>query len=156
MRDRTQRVAYMADTKRAAAHTRPGPERGVAAYRRTPEREQTIHIGWPSDIGGRQRHINTQTIFKFPDRLFGRRECLRFIVHTHVAATGSINSKRITAKLARESFVSMCACTEPVRTDIGAVCVEYRRPKWPNTMLNHTHIPESHTCLSYTHIPSTE
>ena len=32
----------MADTKRAAAHRRPGPERGVAAYRRTPEREQTI------------------------------------------------------------------------------------------------------------------
>ena len=39
----------------------------------------------------------------------------------------------------------MCACTEPVRTAIGAVCVEYGRPKWPITMLNHTHIPESHT-----------
>ena len=35
----------------------------------------------------------------------------------------------------------MCACTEPVRTGIGAVCVEYGRPKWPITMLNHTHIP---------------
>ena len=32
----------------------------------------------------------------------------------------------------------MCACTEPVRTGIGAVCVEYCRPKWPITMLNHT------------------
>ena len=32
----------------------------------------------------------------------------------------------------------MCACTEPVRTGIGAVCVEYGRPKWPITMLNHT------------------
>ena len=32
-RDRTQTVTYMADTKRAAAHRRPGPE---------PEREQTI------------------------------------------------------------------------------------------------------------------
>ena len=32
----------MADKKRATAHRRPGPERGVAAYRRTPEREQTI------------------------------------------------------------------------------------------------------------------
>ena len=42
IRDRTQTVAYIADTKRAAAHRRPGPERGVAAYRRTPEREQTI------------------------------------------------------------------------------------------------------------------
>ena len=31
----------------------------------------------------------------------------------------------------------MCACTEPVRTGIGAVCVEYGRPKWPITMLNH-------------------
>ena len=33
----------------------------------------------------------------------------------------------------------MCACTEPVRTGIGAVCVEYGRPKWPITTLNHTH-----------------
>ena len=32
----------------------------------------------------------------------------------------------------------MCACTEPVRTGIGAVCVEYGRPMWPITMLNHT------------------
>ena len=32
----------------------------------------------------------------------------------------------------------MCACTEPVRTGIGPVCVEYGRPKWPITMLNHT------------------
>ena len=24
----------------------------------------------------------------------------------------------------------MCACTEPVRTGISAVCVEYDRPKW--------------------------
>ena len=40
--DRTQTIAYIADTKRGAAHRRSGPERGVAAYRRTPEREQTI------------------------------------------------------------------------------------------------------------------
>ena len=32
----------------------------------------------------------------------------------------------------------MCAGTEPVRTGIGAVCVEYGRPKWPITMFNHT------------------
>ena len=32
----------------------------------------------------------------------------------------------------------MCACTKPVRTGIGAVCVEYGRPKWPIMMLNHT------------------
>ena len=25
----------------------------------------------------------------------------------------------------------MCACTEPVGTGIGAVCVECGRPKWP-------------------------
>ena len=37
----------------------------------------------------------------------------------------------------------MCACTEPVRTGVGAVCVENGRPKRPITMLNHTHIPES-------------
>ena len=41
----------MADTKRAAAHRTQGPERGVEAYTRTPEREQTIFIGWPSDVG---------------------------------------------------------------------------------------------------------
>ena len=60
-------------------------------------------------------------------------------LYTHVAAPSSINSKRITAKPALEGFGSMCACTEPVRIGIGAVCVEYGRPKWPITMLNHTH-----------------
>ena len=65
----------------------------------------------------------------------------------HVAAPGSINSKRITAKPAREGFVSMCACTEPVMTGIGAVCVEYGRPKWPITMLNHTHKTHTQTSL---------
>ena len=63
------------------------------------------------------------------------------IFYTQVAAPGSTNSKRITSKPAREGFVSMCAYTEPVRTGIGAVCVEYGRSKWPITMLNHTHIP---------------
>ena len=48
-----------------------------------------------------------------------------------------INSKRITAKPAREGFVSMCVCTEPVKTGIGAVCVEYGRPKW---LINQTHV----------------
>ena len=37
----------------------------------------------------------------------------------------------------------MCACTEPVRTGIGAVCVEYGRPKWPITMLNHTSLVQN-------------
>ena len=46
----------------------------------------------------------------------------------------------------------MCARTEPVRTGIGAVCVEYGRPKWPITMSNHTHIPESHTQTSLVQI----
>ena len=32
----------------------------------------------------------------------------------------------------------MCACTEPVRTGIDAVFVEYGRPKWPIAMLNKT------------------
>ena len=41
----------------------------------------------------------------------------------------------------------MCACTEPVRTGIGAVCVEYGRPKWPITMLNHTNIPGTEKCF---------
>ena len=47
----------------------------------------------------------------------------------------------------------MCACTEPVRAGIGAVCVEYGRPKWPNTMLNHTNkqmnIPGTEKCLFF-------
>ena len=61
--DRTQTVAYMADTKRAVAHRRPGPERGVAAYRRTPELEQTILIGWPSDIGRDQVAGSNSALF---------------------------------------------------------------------------------------------
>ena len=60
-------------------------------------------------------------------------------LYTHVAASGSINSERRTTKPAREGFVSTCACTEPVRTGINAVRVEYGRPKWPITMLNYTH-----------------
>ena len=32
----------------------------------------------------------------------------------------------------------MCACTEPVRTGLSAVYVEYGRPKWPITTFNHT------------------
>ena len=55
---------------------------------------------------------------------------------THVATPGSINFERLTEKPAREGFVSMGACTEPVRTGIGAVCVECGRPKWAITMLN--------------------
>ena len=51
-----------------------------------------------------------------------------------------INSKRITAKPAREVFVSMCACTDPVRTGIGAVYVEYGRPKW---LINQTHVQKN-------------
>ena len=54
-----------------------------------------------------------------------------------------INSKRITAKPGREGFVSMCACTEPVRTGIGAVCVEYGRAKW---LINQTHV-QKNVCL---------
>ena len=51
-------MTYMADTKHAAAHRRPRPERGVAAYRRTPEREQTVF--YPNHL-----------LYKFPDRLVG-------------------------------------------------------------------------------------
>ena len=58
-----------------------------------------------------------------------------------------VNSKRITAKPSREGFVSMCACTEPVRTGIGAVCVEYGRPKWPLTMLNHTSLVQKNVLI---------
>ena len=43
----------------------------------------------------------------------------------------------------------MCACTEPVRTGIGAVCVEYGRRKWPITMLNHTDIPGAEKCFFF-------
>ena len=37
-----------------------GPERGVAAYTRTPEREQTIFIGWPSDISKKVFIVHVQ------------------------------------------------------------------------------------------------
>ena len=37
----------------------------------------------------------------------------------------------------------MRACTEPVRTGIGAVCVGYGRPKWPITMLNHSSLVQN-------------
>ena len=43
----------------------------------------------------------------------------------------------------------MCACTEPVRTGVRAVCVEYGRPKWPITMLNHTDIPGAEKCFDF-------
>ena len=43
----------------------------------------------------------------------------------------------------------MCACTEPVRTGIGAVCVEYGRPEWPITMSNHTSIPGTEKCIIF-------
>ena len=41
----------------------------------------------------------------------------------------------------------MCTCTEPFRSGIGAVCVEYGRPKWPTTMLHHTSIPGTEKCV---------
>ena len=43
----------------------------------------------------------------------------------------------------------MCACTEPVRAGIGAVCVEYGLPKRPITMLNHTDIPGTEKCFYF-------
>ena len=41
----------------------------------------------------------------------------------------------------------MCACPEPVRTRIGAVCVEYGRPKYPITMLNHTDMVQKNVLI---------
>ena len=43
----------------------------------------------------------------------------------------------------------MCACAEPVRTGIGAVCVEYGRRKWPITMLNHTSLVQKNVFIFY-------
>ena len=79
-------------------------------------------------------------VYNYPSFLKTAQACLKngLIINTRCHACGSINSKRITAKPEREGFVSMCACTEPVRTGIGAVCVEYGRPKWPITTLNQT------------------
>ena len=45
----------------------------------------------------------------------------------------------------------MCACTEPARTGIGAMCVEYGRLKWPITMLNHTHCTEERFVFYFWH-----
>ena len=47
----------------------------------------------------------------------------------------------------------MCACTEPVRIGIGAGCVEYGRPKWPITMLNHTSLVLHNVCFFYVFAP---
>ena len=49
------------------------------------------------------------------------------------------NSERLTTAPAREGFVSVCACTEPAGTGIGAVCVERGRQTWPKKLSNHTH-----------------
>ena len=68
---------------------------------------------------------------RYPPPLHGQGATLKTIL---------IKSKRITAKPAREGFVSMCECTEPVRTGIGAVCVEYGRPKW---LINQTHVQKN-------------
>ena len=43
----------------------------------------------------------------------------------------------------------MCACTEPVRTGIGAVCVEYGGPKCPITMLNHRTLVQNNVLFFY-------
>ena len=46
----------------------------------------------------------------------------------------------------QEKASLVCACTEPVRTGIGAVCVEYMeygRPKWPITMLKQTYMQKN-------------
>ena len=60
-------------------------------------------------------------------------------VSTHVATPSSANSSRLTTALAREGFVSVCACTEPAGTGIGAVCVERGGQTWPNKMMDHTY-----------------
>ena len=46
----------------------------------------------------------------------------------HVAAHGSTNPERLTTTLARESFISICACTEPIGTGIGGVRFGRGRP----------------------------
>ena len=46
----------------------------------------------------------------------------------HVAAHGSTNSERLTAQLARESFIIIFTCTEPIGTGIGGVRFERGRP----------------------------
>ena len=43
----------------------------------------------------------------------------------------------------------MCACTEPVRTGIGAVGLEYGRAKWPMTMLNQRRIEKCFILLYF-------
>ena len=43
----------------------------------------------------------------------------------------------------------MCACTEPVRTGLGAVCVEYGRPKWQITMLNQIRVQKNVTAVVF-------
>ena len=47
---------------------------------------------------------------------------------THVAAHRFTNSERLTATLARESFISICGCTEHIGTGIGGVRFERGLP----------------------------
>ena len=58
---------------------------------------------------------------------------------THVAALGSTNSERLTARPVRRGFVIVSACTELIGTGISAVRIERGRPKWPVTMLTDTY-----------------
>ena len=76
--------------------------------------------------------MNTQTIFKFPDRLDK---------HTFPRLARSTLNELQQNQHEKASLVCVLVCAEPVRTGIGAVCVEYGRPKWPITMLNYTNIP---------------
>ena len=74
----------------------------------------------------------------FPPLESRGKKASRASLKTRFAAPGSTNSERLTARPTREGFVIICACTEPIGTGVGAVCVERGRPKWPFTMLTDT------------------
>ena len=59
-------------------------------------------------------------------------------VKTHVAAPTSTNSRRLTAKPAREELAVICACTGFVGTGLGAVYVECGGQTCPKKLLTHT------------------
>ena len=63
-------------------------------------------------------------------------------VKSNVAAPISTNSRRLTAKPAREELSVICACTGPVGTALGAVYAECGGQTWPKNLIQtftHTH-----------------
>ena len=63
----------------------------------------------------------------------------------------SLFTRKQNAREGKKAHVVISDHTEPVRTGIGAVCVEYGRPRWPITMLNNTHLVQNSVLIFFWH-----